>query len=113
MTFITRNFDELFKRLLMLNQLGVYIYGRDGHRWIACDVDIEHPLVLDHILLNSKFYGGVIEVLDTIDEALRRDGQDDLYTRWVDWGMDVLPLGNGGIAESRIDVVKSGQGGIN
>lgn len=106
MNAITINYDNLFQRLLMLNQMGAYLDGQDGHIWINGDIG------LDTIMVNSKIYGGVIEALDTIDEALRRDGQEDLLTMWNNYGKDVLFLGSGGVDESRIDKVKSGQGGI-
>jgi hypothetical protein len=107
------DYENLFKRLLMLNQKGIYLYGRDGHVWIGTDENIEYPLNLNNVLMNTKIYGGVVEAFDTIDEALRRDGQDDLLTRWNEYGEDVLFLGRGGVDESRIDNVKSGQGGWN
>lgn len=106
------DFEQLFKQLLILNQYGVYLRGADGHVWIESDGDCEYPLVLKNVMMNSKIYGGVIEAIETIDEALKRDGQEDLLTRWNEWGKDVLFLGQGGVSESRINEAK-GRGGIN
>ena len=101
------DWKNLFKRLLMLNQLGVYLSGQDGHIWLNGEG------VFDSVMLNSKIYGGVIEALDTVDEALRRDGKSSLLEMWDEYGKDVLFLGRGGIDESRIDIVKIWKGGIN
>ena len=107
------DYENLFKRLLMLNQMGVYLNGRDGHIWINQDANEEYPMKLDIVFLNTKISGGIIEALDTIDLALETDGQPQLLERWEEYGKDVQFLGRGGIGAGRIDIVKAGQGGLN
>lgn len=107
------DYENLFKRLLMLNQMGVYLNGRDGHIWINQDENEEYPMKLDIVFLNTKIYGGIIEALDTIDLALETDGQPQLLERWEKYGKDVQFLGRGGVGAGRIDIVKAGQGGLN
>ena len=105
------NYEKLFKMLLAMNQYGVYLFGRDGHVWIE-QAEVDHPLTFDTIAVNNKIYGGVVEAIQTLNEALIRDGQDGLIDWWDEWVKDVLFLGDGGVAESRIDRVSKGKGGI-
>lgn len=105
------DYEQLFKMLLVLNQHGIYLTGADGHVWIE-QAEVDYPLTFDTIALNSKIYGGVFEAIQTFDEALHLDGQDGLLTRWNESVKDVLFLGNGGVANSRIDRVGKGKGGI-
>ena len=104
------NYGNLFKRLLIMNSMGVYLYGRDGHIWIG--TSDESNAYLLSISLNNKIYGGVIQAVDTFDEALQRDGQPSLMDRWNEYGKTEMFLGKGGIDESRIGVVAYGKGGI-
>lgn len=109
---INIDYENLFKRLLMLNQIGVYLKGAHGHVWIELDEEAEYHLEFKQVAVNNKIYGGVIEAIDVMDEALRRDGQPSLMDTWEEWGKDVLFLGKGGVDESRIDEVQSGRGGL-
>ena len=105
----------LCKQLLALMQMGVRLEGRDGHVWIECE-DIEpygynlHTFLKDHgVLLNNKIYGGVLEAIDTIDEAMKMCDTEGI----LDWYWeDALFLGNGGVDHSRIDSRDKGKGGI-
>lgn len=106
------DYENLFKRLLMLNQRGVYLQGRDGHVWIENDSEIEYPFVLHSVMVNNKIYGGVIQAIEVIDEALQIDGQGSLIDEWEKHGVHVLNLGYGGVDKSRIDKVSKGKGGL-
>lgn len=107
------DYEKLFKRLLMLNNMGVYLHGRDGHIWITQDENMEYPMRLNTVLLNSKIYGGVAQAIETIEEALYKDGQPTLLDRWIEFGKSEMFLGRGGVDESRIDIVAKGKGGLN
>lgn len=107
------NIEYYFKRLLVMNDYGVYLKGADGHIWIELDQEAEYPHKFNSIALNNKIYGGVLEAIDTFDAALVEDGQLSLIAQWELWGKDVMFYGNKiGADLSRIDRVKSGQGGI-
>jgi hypothetical protein len=75
--------EKRFRQLLGLMRLGCYLEGRDGHIWIEewvperdnddlGDSGLAARLKAGGVMLNNKIYGGVLEALDTIDEALRR-----------------------------------------
>ena len=106
--------DEiLFKRLLALGNLGVYITRADGHYWLNVgEVDegenAAEILRREGIAVNNKIYGGFIEAIETMATALRMAGVKIDETEYDDeW--DFPPL----IADmSRIDRVKKGRGGI-
>lgn len=104
------NYENLFKRLLMMNSMGVYLSGRDGHIWIETSEDSRAYLL--SISLNNKIYGGVIQAVDTFDAALQRDGQPSLMDRWNEYGITEMFLGKGGLDESRMENVPYGKGGI-
>lgn len=105
------NIEYYFKRLLVMNDYGVFLKGNSGHIWIEQSEDFPSPF--DSIALNNKIYGGVFEAIDTFDAALVADGQLSLINQWELWGKDVMFYGNKiGEDKSRIDKVKSGQGGI-
>lgn len=77
--------DTLSRRLLGAMQLGITLVGRDGHIWIETvgqgdDVyaDFDDILAAGGILINNKIYGGILQALDTIDEALRQCGHEPL-----------------------------------
>jgi hypothetical protein len=106
------DYENLFKRLLMLNQKGVYLNGADGHVWIEADEEADYPLQLKNVAVNNKIYGGVIQAIDVMDVALRMDGQPDLMDTWNEWGKDVLFLGRGEFDKSRIDMVDDERGGL-
>jgi hypothetical protein len=116
------NTEELAKRLLALGQYGCYLCGEDGHIWIRpsyYDMDEMEHSHLHYILkeagvgLNNKIYGGVLEALDTIDEALRLAGKPSLLTGFCGWdSTSSLFLGNPGIGENRIDIYEKGTGGL-
>ncbi len=106
------DYEVAFKKLLMMNQKGIYLVGRDGHVWIENDSEVEYPLRLKRIILNNKIYGGVFEAIDTLDSAIEQDGQGTLLEMWNELGERVLFLGDGGVDNSRIDIVVKGKGGI-
>jgi len=115
------NSEELAKRLLALGQYGCYLCGADGHIWIEPVIDGEsakqsylHDLLKRAgVGLNCKIYGGVLEALDTIDEALRLAGKPSLLKGFPGWRYDdELFLGDPGIGESRIDIYEKGTGGL-
>jgi hypothetical protein len=117
------NMEYLAKRLLALGQYGCYLCGEDGHIWIRpsyYDIDQADHSNLHHILkragvgLNNKIYGGVLEALDTIDEALRLSGYPSLLVGFPGWDYNSpLFLGDGGVEEGRIDIYEKGIGGLN
>lgn len=107
--------ESLSKRLLALGQLSCWLEGTDGHIWIMSEDDIStlnFILKKSGIALNNKIYGGVLEALDTIDECLRLSNEKTLEEKFDEWIESALFLGDPGIGESRIDRVKSGEGGI-
>lgn len=114
--------EHYFKRLLVLNRLGIILEYRDGHTWIS-DVPIYEDdwqdsslwcrkvnsiLRDNHILLNTKIYGGILSAIDTIDAALQMAGMEPL----IDQFDSRMYLGSGGVDESRIDKVIT-FGGLN
>ena len=109
------NHEKFWKRLLAAMQLGVYLQGRDGHIWIECDGDSDDyslSSILDDsgVMLNNKIYGGILEALDTIDEALKMAGV--AYTLLELYDEQTQFLGNGGVDGSRLDKTSRGKGGI-
>jgi hypothetical protein len=96
--------ERLSKRLLALMQMGVCLVGRDGHIWIeeepAIDgLSLSSELKRGGVRINSKIYGGILQALDTIDEALEKAGQpplEEFYSK------DIQFLGDPGIDRSRI-----------
>ena len=106
------NAEYLITRLLGLMQMGGSVHGADGHIWIESsdnDWNLNEVLQQGGILLNNKIYGGVLEALDTIDEALRLCGKRPL-AEWYD--PDTLFMGKIGIGGSRIDKTQKGKGGL-
>jgi hypothetical protein len=117
--------EDLAKRLLSLGQYGCHLCGRDGHIWIEpAYIPGEEEMIMEHsslhyilkkagVSLNNKIYGGVIEALDTIDEALRLSGWSSLLDGFPGWGdTDSLFLGKGGIDRGRIFIGKKDTGGL-
>lgn len=104
--------DVLTRRLLGLGQLGCLLQGRGGHIWIECvdtDYNLNEILNQKGILLNNKIYGGVLEALDTIDEALKIMGLRSLEEHYhEDW----LFLGKHSVDSSRIDRTEKWKGGL-
>lgn len=117
------NTEELAKRLLALGQYGCYLCGEDGHVWIRpayYNIEEEDHSKLHYVLksngigLNNKIYGGVLEALDTIDEALRLANQPSLLNGFCGWNYDdALFLGESGFDVSRINKYEKGTGGLN
>jgi hypothetical protein len=120
------NTEELAKRLLALGQYGCHLHGQDGHIWIEpaynqCDgeeeenhSDLHYVLKKAGVGLNNKIYGGVLEALDTIDEALRLAGIPSLLSGFSGWDHNgSLFLGEPGIGKGRIDIYEKGIGGLN
>mgnify|MGYP003558735722 CR=1 FL=1 len=105
------DFENLFKRLLVMNHRGIYLQSADGHIWIKNDPESDYPLAdeLTNVMLNNKIYGGIVQAVDTFDEALRIQGLPSLLEMFDE---DVLFMGRGGVDESRIDKVESGKGGM-
>jgi len=108
--------EKNFKRMIALNSLGSHLYFRDGHTWIGDTSDevesiysLRTILMDNKILLNTKIYGGILEALDTVDEALFQA----VGKKLVDFfEPSFMFMGDGGIDRSRIDKVKVG-GGLN
>lgn len=92
------------KRLVALNSMGVYLTVGSCHVYLNCDAECESLLSLDLIGVNSKIYGGIVQALDVMDEALRRDGKPTLLERFE--GLNLPPaqsLGlSHGVDESRL-----------
>lgn len=103
--------DKLTERLLGLMQIGARLEAHDGHIWIYSDEGdddfLENILQEASILLNNKIYGGVLEALDTIDEALRLADKPSLATHY---SPEMQFLGEAGVDKSRIG--RSGKGGL-
>jgi hypothetical protein len=118
------NYEEISKRLLSLASLGCHLEDRDGHIWVEpayMDMgDNEeshshlHYILKEHgIHLNNKIYGGVLEALYTIDEALRLSGHKSLLGTFIGWDdTDPYFLGEKGVATNRIAIGEKGSGGI-
>jgi hypothetical protein len=106
------NFEYYFKRLLMMNQMGIYITAADGHNWIELDEECDYHVDFERIDLNNKIYGGVLQAIDTFDDALMADGQDTLMKRWEEYGKDQFRFSKVGPDPSRIEEVDKGKGGI-
>ena len=60
--------------------------------------------------VTDKIYGGILEALDTIDEALKMAGAT--YTLLELYDEQTQFLGNGGVGGSRLDKTSKGKGGI-
>jgi hypothetical protein len=115
--------DELATRLLGLMAFGCRLEARDGHIWIepftAGDDEGDDAPALVRILksagigLNNKIYGGVLQALDTVDEALALAGHHsrlrDAGTAGDTWGYF---LGVPGADRGRINWGLPGRGGI-
>ena len=106
------NFETYFKRLLMMNSLGVYVTHADGHNWIELDEECDYHAKFAAVCLNNKIYGGVLEAIDTFDAALIADGQNSLMQMWENYGQEVYMFRKIGADMSRIEKVANGQGGI-
>lgn len=107
------NWKELSLRLLAAMQCGVRLEGQDGHIWIMTEKEpyefnLEGVLVAGRVCLNNKIYGGVIQALDTIDEALKMCDEQSLLKMYDE---EIQFLGESGVDGSRIDKVKDGKGG--
>jgi hypothetical protein len=107
------DYEKLFKALLVMNQAGLYIQARDGHTWIVQAPNVYRNYKLNKILLDTKFYGGIKQAIETFNEALIMDVQPSLMEDWKELSEDILFLGEGGVDESRITKVEDGKGGIN
>lgn len=106
----------LEKRLLGLMQMDTVLCGHDGHIWVVCNDDgysegfsLSRLLTEGRVLLDNKIYGGILEALDTIDEALKLAGFSHTLESWYD--EDTQFLGDGGVDNGRIDKCV-GTGGI-
>ena len=111
------DWEALAKRYIALSAQGVRIEFDSGHYWLMADEDADSSL--DALLkdagvrVNGKIYGGILEALDTIDEALQQANAKNLLTYYNDLVTGVYPgysLGNNGIGH--VDRVAPGQGGI-
>lgn len=117
-----KDFENVAKRLVALGYLGCHIEMRDGHFWIMSseydDMGLSESR-LSHILqeagvrINDKIYGGVLEALACIDQALELAGHPILLQvyeqAWKDliiyWGED-KPSGH------NVARVEKGCGGV-
>ncbi len=111
------DWKALTKRLLVLGQLGCRLESDSGHIWIEQAEGLDYDnyrlsgiLRKNGVRLNNKIYGGILEALDTIDEALKKCGEDSLLEKYDE---DELFLGNKfGPDLSRIDIVNKNNGGL-
>jgi hypothetical protein len=105
--------ENLAKRLLALNDLGCYLIGRDGHIWIE-EINnslFSEMLKIAGVILNNKIYGGILEALDTIDEALKLAKYINLI-EYYENNKDRIFLGNPGVDNSRINKTSPKMGGL-
>jgi len=106
------DYETYFKKLLSLNEVGIYVHPADGHYWISYDEnrDIfrspDKALEEAGIAVNNKIYGGYIEAIETIWKALEMAGY--MLTE----GFEAYDLAPAGPAMDRISMVDKGQGGI-
>lgn len=112
MTSYDINWAVCFRRLIVLGGLGVYIVPADGHYWIECGEDIgrrsAHEILEEAgITVNNKIYGGYIEAIETMREALQMAGYDIDEVAFDDFDFEPASF-----CESRIRKVKKGRGGI-
>jgi hypothetical protein len=74
------DYEKYFKKLLALNEVGIYVHPADGHYWIEHDRERDEyrcpveALKNAGISLNNKIYGGYIEAIETVWKALEMAG---------------------------------------
>ena len=107
---------DLEKRLIVLSSYGLVILHMDGHRWLyqmdGMDdyFDFNAECKKHGISINTKFYGGIVEVLDVIDRALEMMGQKSLLDSY--WFDDAELLAHSKYGYNRIDREPVGRGGL-
>jgi hypothetical protein len=108
--FYEINYENLFKTLIRLNELGIYITTADGHYWIHYETldysDFGKLLEKNGVLLNNKIYNGFIEAIATAAQAL------ELCDVKLDLTFDDGELFPSGYAADRIACVERGKGGL-
>jgi hypothetical protein len=114
---IKMDWDVFAKKILALNNLGIYITQADGHYWIQ---SAEEELYIDGlgystgsdflcekgISLNNKIYGGFVEAVNTVFLAFEMAGHK-IKLDFEDIEFTPRPA-----EENRISIVKKGCGGI-
>ena len=105
------DWELCFKRLLALSEMGVYITRADGHFWIYYgDTEFHNAkkiLTDEGISVNNKIYGGFIEAIETMRQALYMAGVDIDEVEFDEW--DLAP---NGVDTSRITKRAKGKGGL-
>jgi hypothetical protein len=110
------------KRLIAFMSIGLSIQQADGHRWIYSSPSeryewFDELLKKNGISINNKIYGGVVEAVKVVDEALMMCGvkgglmeiYDDEYFENEEYSVFDCSVGN---VKSRITKSKPGNGGI-
>lgn len=114
--------DDTAKRLIALGYLGCHIEMHDGHFWITgrgTDYDSAQICELSNILyhagvmLNNKVYGGVLEALACIDQALELAGHLKLLDVYEQGISDmIIYLGEYKPSDHNVYRVGKGMGGV-
>lgn len=70
--------ELLAKRMIALNNLGLFIEQSDGHRWLRLEYEVGFtPACLMHITC-EKVYGSYVAALDYVDGLLIAAGRNTL-----------------------------------
>lgn len=79
------NDSETLRRLLALNCRGIYLEcdPMSGQVTVSQDDGCDWKFDLRTVSINGKFYGGIIEAINTIEKALQADGQETLLEFWA------------------------------
>lgn len=78
------DYENIAKRMIALNSIGGYIDHCDGHRWLCWGVaghDIDMYRIAQEKkveILKTKRYGGIVSILDAVDEFLPKVGYKTL-----------------------------------
>lgn len=117
-----KDIDNTAKRLIALGYLGCHIEMNDGHFWItgrgtdddaAQICELSNTLYHAGVMLNDKVYGGVLEALACIDQALELAGHLkllDVYERGI---RDmIICLGEYKPSGHNVRKVEKGMGGV-
>lgn len=79
------DWENLGKRLIAANQIGVRIEQDSGHRWIFTDPDADFiPDCLAKEEYTGKIYGSYQSALDEIDRVLKANGLPSLLQDFDD-----------------------------
>lgn len=73
------DWENLGKRMIAANQLGLRIEQDSGHRWLFVYDDSDFvPACLKNNAVRSKQYGSYQSVLDEVDAKLKENGERTL-----------------------------------